>query len=108
MKNTAAVYVEIISLLILLTGFVLRWLDIDPDANVLHAGFAILAVSGTVIVLGDPDLNQTARYILVFVNSLIVLMVVLHFVLNIEVIPFVIIALVVQYFIKKKKPTPVS
>lgn len=108
MKSTTAVYAEIISLMVVLTGFVLRWLDIDPQANVLHVGFAILAICGAMIALRDADLNQTARYILVCVNGLIVVMVVLHFIFNIEVIPFIIIALVVQYLVKKKKPNPVS
>jgi hypothetical protein len=100
MKKTPVPYFELIPLLIMLAGFILRWLSIDPQAIVLHAGFVILALAG---IYSSIRTNSNARIYNLITYSLIIVLVIIHFIMGVQVFPFIVIGLLVQYLINQRK-----
>jgi hypothetical protein len=100
MKQNAIL--ELGSLAVMLTGFVLRWLDVDPQAVVLHIGFALLGTTGIFTTFKSVN-TRASRTFNLACYSTIIFLVAVHFVFQVRVIPYVVIALVIQYFVNQRK-----
>ena len=106
MKNRS--YFEMIPLAVMFIGFILKWLDVDPDSILLHIGFGTLGLTAIFMTVRNKDGERRMRILNLILNSLIVVLIVIHFIFNVQVIVFMVIALVLQYFITRQKTNAAS
>jgi uncharacterized membrane protein len=103
-KKHALNYYELIPLVVMLAGFIIRWLGADDNAILLHCGFMLLGIAGILrFIIDKYAQNERGKVQNIVLYAFVILLVIIHFVFDIQVFAFMIVALLLQYFIRQRK-----